>query len=283
MDRRTVLHRGLASVALIGSGAAHALAAPKAVLWDRWTAHNPSSSATIDHGLWADVLKRCLVTGSDGINRFAYEKAISQCAGQLDQYLQGLAEVVVSDHNRPEQMAYWINLYNALTIKVILDHYPVESIWDIDISPGIFADGPWGRKLMTIEGETVSLDDIEHQILRPIWKDPRIHYAVNCASIGCPNLQPTPFVAERLDVQLDQAAIEFVNHKRAVQIADGQIEISSIYHWFQDDFGGSDQGVISHLKAYAEPDLAMKLEGLRSIQGHGYDWHLNDVSGSTAS
>ena len=61
-------------------------------------------------------------------------------------------------------MAYWINLYNALTIKVILDHYPVESIWDIDISPGIFADGPWGRKLMTIEGETVSLDDIEHQI-----------------------------------------------------------------------------------------------------------------------
>ena len=90
-------------------------------------------------------------------------------------------------------------------------------------------------------------------------------------------------MAERLDVQLDQAAIEFVNHKRAVQIADGQIEISSIYHWFQDDFGGSDQGVISHLKAYAEPDLAMKLEGLRSIQGHGYDWHLNDVSGSTAS
>ncbi len=283
MDRRTVLQRGLASVALIGGGAAHALAAPKAVLWDRWTAHDPSSLATIDHGLWAGILESCLVTGSDGINRFAYEKALSQSSRELEQYLDGLAEVVVSDHNRPEQMAYWINLYNALTIKVILDHYPVESIRDIDISPGIFADGPWGRKLMTIEGETVSLDDIEHQILRPIWKDARIHYGVNCASIGCPNLQPTPFAAERIDVQLDQAAIEFVNHKRAVQIVDGRIETSSIYHWFQDDFGGNDRGVISHLKAYAEPDLAMKLEGLSSIQGHGYDWRLNDVSGSTAS
>lgn len=283
MNRRTVLKRGLASIALMGGGAMPALAAPKAVLWDRWTAHNEASTATIDHRLWGDVLKRSLVTGTDGINRFAYKKALSTSAKQLDDYLDGLAKTGISDHNRPEQMAYWINLYNALTVKVILDHYPVDSIRDIDISPGLFSDGPWGKKLMTIERETLSLDDIEHQILRPIWKDARIHYAVNCASIGCPNLQPTPFLADRLDNQLDQAAIEFVNHRRAVDVLDGRIKTSSIYHWFQDDFGGNDQGVIGHLKAYAEPNLAMKLEGLNKVHDHEYDWRLNDMPGSTAS
>ncbi|MEM7041542.1 MAG: DUF547 domain-containing protein [Pseudomonadota bacterium] len=281
MDRRTVLTSSLASIALI-SAAAPALAAPKAVLWDRWTAHDPASEATIDHGLWAKVLERCLVTGSDGINRFAYEKA-AEDRKRLDAYLEMLAATPISDHNRPEQMAYWINLYNALTVKVILDHYPVESIRDIDISPGLFSDGPWGKKLMTIERETVSLDDVEHQILRPIWQDPRIHYAVNCASIGCPNLQPTPFKPNMLDSQLDQAAIEFVNHRRGVDVRDGRITVSSIYEWFQEDFGGNDRGVIAHLKAYAAPSLAMKLEGFDRIDNDDYDWRLNDTMGPTGS
>ena len=282
MDRRTVLTRGFTSIALLGC-AMPALAAPKAVLWERWTAHDPASEAAIDHGLWGEILERRLVTGSDGINRFDYRKAAADDVARLDAYLQMLAATPISAYRRPEQMAYWINLYNALTIKVILDHYPVDSIRDIDISPGLFSDGPWGRKLLTIEGETVSLDDVEHQILRPIWQDPRIHYAVNCASIGCPNLQPAPFQAGMLDGQLDQAAIEFVNHRRGVEIEDGRIVVSSIYDWFQADFGGNDQGVIAHLKAFAAPDLAMKLEGFERIDGDDYDWRLNDAAGPTGS
>ena len=137
------------------------------------------------------------------------------------------------------------------------------------------------KKLLTIEGEKVALDDIEHQILRPIFQDPRIHYAVNCASIGCPNLQPMPFEAGELDRQLDDAAIEFINHPRAFEIQDGQVSASSIFTWFEEDFGGNDQGVIAHLKAYAAPDLAMKLEGISHIDDHGYDWQLNDATVST--
>lgn len=256
-------------------------AAPKAVLWERWTAHDPASSAVIDHGAFGDFLERYLMTGSDGINRIAYGKVAKADVSALGDYIEGLSNVAISDYARPEQMAYWINLYNALTVRVIINHYPVDSIRDIDISPGLFSDGPWGKKLVTIEGERVSLDDIEHQVLRPIFKDPRIHYAVNCASIGCPNLQPMPFEVDLLDRQLDDAAIEFVNHRRAVQIDDGQVITSSIYQWFKEDFGGDDPGVIAHLKAYAAPNLAMKLEGISSIDDHAYDWQLNDGTAST--
>ena len=277
MDRRAVLRGGLASATLVVAGAMPAIGAPKAVLWERWTAHDPMSEATIDHRAWGELLERCLITGSDGINRFAYGKVSPDDVRQLQDYLDALSVEPISSHNRFEQMAYWINLYNALTIKVILDHYPIESIRDIDISPGFFSDGPWGKKLMSIERETVSLDDIEHQILRPIWKDPRIHYAVNCASIGCPNLHPVPFAAGDIDRQLDRAAIDFINHPRGVSVQGDRLTVSSIYKWFKEDFGGNDQGVIAHLKGFASPSLAMKLERRTSIDDDAYDWSLNDA------
>ena len=254
-----------------------AVAAPDAALWPRWEAHNPDSDAEIDHDLWGDLLARYLVTGADGINRFAYGDVTPADREALDTYIRTLADTPISSYNRPTQMAYWINLYNALTVQVILDHYPTGSIRDIDISPGLFSDGPWGKKLLTIEGEKVALDDIEHQILRPIWQDPRVHYAVNCASIGCPNLQPTPFEANMLDRQLDDAAIDFVNHRRAVDLQEGKVVVSSIYRWFGDDFGGTDQKILAHLKAYASPDLAMELDDVTSIDDDAYDWRLNDL------
>lgn len=268
----------VSTLIMSGFGWSSAKAAPDAVLWPRWEAHDPKSTAEVDHDIWGDLLDRFLVTGADGINRFAYGDITLADRNELDRYIQNLADIRISSHNRPTQMAYWINLYNALTVQVILDHYPTASIRDIDISPGLFSDGPWGKKLLTIEGEKVALDDIEHQILRPIWQDPRIHYAVNCASIGCPNLQPIPFEPDRLDRQLDEAAIDFVNHQRAVDIQEGKLAVSSIYHWFKNDFGGTDQGVLAHLKAYLSPERAMKLEGFTSIDDDGYDWRLNDVS-----
>ena len=278
LPRQMVVMAMLMAGWIIGFSSWPVEAAPKAVLWERWTAHEPESDGMIDHGAWADFLEGYLVTGSDGVNRVAYGKVTPEDAAALDGYIENLSKVAISDYARPEQMAYWINLYNALTVQVILDHLPVDSIRDIDISPGLFSDGPWGKKLITIEGEKVALDDVEHQILRPIWKDPRIHYAVNCASIGCPNLQPVPFEASMLDRQLDDAAIEFVNHPRAVELRDGRLIVSSIFDWFQEDFGNNDQGVIAHLKAFAAPELAMKLEGVSDIYDHGYDWRLNDVT-----
>ena len=164
-------------------------------------------------------------------------------------------------------------------MTVVLDHYPVDGIRDIDISPGLFADGPWDKKLVEIEGEAVSLNDIEHRILRPVWRDPRIHYAVNCAAIGCPNLQPTAYTAANTDALLDEAARAYVNHPRGARVEDGKLIVSSIYVWFQDDFGGDNAGVIHHLTRHADAGLRTQLSGVASIYTHHYDWLLNDTAG----
>lgn len=276
MDRRSFL--ALAGTAALASSPARA--APKAQLWTRWEAHDPASRVPVDHGIWAALLRAYVSTGADGINRFAYGAVSGEDRRRLTAYRQALADTPVSTFARPEQLAYWINLYNALTVQVVLEHYPVRSIRDIDISPGLFASGPWGAKLVRVEGEDLSLDDIEHRILRPIWRDARIHYAVNCASLGCPNLNREPFTAAAMDRMLDAAALAYVNHPRGVSVADGRLVVSSIYVWFKADFGDSDEGVLRHLKAYASPDLAMELEKRRRIDAHDYDWALNDAAGA---
>ena len=257
--------------------AASTIAAPKADLWDRWLAHDPKSTVQVGHEPWDRFLKANVVRGEDGVNRLPYGTISAADRKVLDDYLARLAEIPVSKLNRKEQRAYWVNLYNALTVSVILGHYPVKSIRDIDISPGFFSDGPWGKKLVTIEGTNVSLDEIEHRILRPIWKDLRVHYAVNCASIGCPNLRAQAFTAENTEALLDQAARDYVNHPRGARVDDGELVVSSIYHWFAADFGGKDSAVIAHLKGYADPPLRAQLERQRQISDHEYDWALNDT------
>ncbi len=262
----------LAAIFLLFVFATDARAAPSAELWARWTAHDPESKIKVDHSGWAAFLARHVSPGADGINRVSYAKADR---GGLDAYVRSLEAVAVSALARPEQLAFWINLYNALTVGVVLDHFPVEGVRDIDISPGLFSDGPWGAKLATVEGEAVSLDDIEHRILRPIWKDPRIHYAVNCASLGCPNLRPEPFSGENIDAMLESAARAYVNHPRGARFdEDGGLVVSSIYHWFAEDFGG-EKGVIAHLKRFAAPGLLERLSGAHEIADHEYDWSLN--------
>jgi hypothetical protein len=256
-------------------------AAPSAELWPRWQAHDPQSSATVDHGAWADFLDRYVEVNADGVNRVPYGAVTPADRDALDDYVEMLAGLPISTFDRAEQMAYWINLYNALTLQVVLDHYPVDSIRDVDISPGLFSGlfggGPWDKKLITIEDTPVSLNDIEHRILRPIWRDPRIHYAVNCASLGCPDLQPEPFQAGQLNEQLERAARQHVNDPRGAAIVEGELVVSSIYEWFKEDFGGTDQGVIAHLQRYAAPDLAAALARFAAIDDDRYDWRLNDA------
>jgi hypothetical protein len=123
----------------------------------------------------------------------------------------------------------------------------------------------------------LSLDDIEHRILRAVFRDPGVHYSVNCASIGCPNLQNEAFTG--LNSQLDAGARAFVNNPResAASGSCQRVVVSSIYNWFKADFGGTDEGVLTHLRKYAMPDLAVKLKTATSISDYQYDWRLNDV------
>lgn len=274
MRRRHVLT--LASAIPLLGMAAPIAAAPAADLWEYWSSHDPQSRETVDHASWSRFLSRYVMPSGDGINRVAYGTVRPADRAMLSAYLADLALVQVTGLSRGEQFAYWVNLYNALTVDVVLEHYPVDSIRDIDISPGLFANGPWGKALFEVEGAPVSLDDIEHRILRPVWRDPRIHYAVNCAAVGCPNLSPTAYTADTSERLLAEGATAYVNHDRGCRFENGKLHVSSIYRWFKEDFGGDDSGVIAHLKQHAKGERAQMLESKTRIAGHGYDWRLND-------
>jgi Protein of unknown function, DUF547 len=201
-----------------------AYAAPKAELWPRWQKNDPSGQQRVDHSVWDGFLRKYIVAPHpSGINRVRYGSVAPEDRKALKDYLKSLQSLPVSSYNRAEQRAYWINLYNAFTVDLVLSRFPVESIRDINISPGLFSRGPWGAKLLIIEEEKLSLDDIEHRILRPIWKDNRVHYAVNCASLGCPNLQPAAYTSENTEALLETGAREYVNHPRGVAIKNGKL------------------------------------------------------------
>lgn len=254
------------------------LAAPQAELWPRWRQHDAASTQKIDHRLWERWLKKYVVAPHpSGIHRVRYDAVAREDRIELKAYLKELQTVSISRYDQAEQKAYWINLYNALTVDLVLSRFPVASVRDINISPGLFARGPWGAKLLTIEGEKLSLDDVEHRILRPVWKDNRLHYAVNCASVGCPNLQPVAFTSENTESLLERGAREFINHKRGISLKNGQLRVSSIYVWFQEDFGGSAEGLMEHWRKYADRALADALASYRGGLSHDYDWRLNNV------
>ena len=232
-----------------------------------------SSQKTVDHHNFQVILNRYLDdNNSSGINRFDYKRVSIADKKALKDYLKYLSNIKVISLNKNEQMAFWINMYNALTLDVILDNYPVESIKDI--KSGIFTPGPWKLKLITVEQMELSLNDIEHSILRPIWKDKRIHYAVNCASIGCPNLSKTVYSAVALNEMLDFAAADYINHPRGVTFEKNKLILSSIYNWYNDDFGTKND-LLVHLAKYTEGSLKDKLLSWSGSFKYGYDWKLN--------
>ncbi|MBF0280004.1 MAG: DUF547 domain-containing protein [SAR324 cluster bacterium] len=256
--------------------ASFVLAAPNAELWPRWQQHDPESRQTIDHQFWALFLKRYLQTNDpSGIFRVAYQTVTKEDKILLSDYIRELSSLPILEYGLQEQAAYWINLYNALTIQLILDHFPVESILDIDISPGFFSFGPWDAKLISVDGVELSLNDIEHRILRPIWKDNRFHYAINCASLGCPNLAPVPYTSVNLEAALERGARAYINHPRGAFFKDGELSVSKIFNWFEEDFGGDEAGVITHLKKYASGNLADRLQDYRGELNYEYSWKLN--------
>lgn len=245
----------------------------------------PTGAMAADATLDA-LLGRHVSMAADGVTRVAYArwKASAADLAALEGWIANAATQRPSAMARAAAFAFWANLYNALTLKVVLDRYPLRSIREIR-STGVPFDprqfnGPWRTRLVTVEGRAMSLDDIEHGVMRPTFRDPRVHYAVNCASIGCPNLRPRAFRAASLEAELDDAARAFVNHPRgAMVLPDGRLRVNSIYHWFREDFSGTEAGVVAHLRQYAAAPLAARLAQASTIAGHDYDWALNDAAG----
>jgi hypothetical protein len=260
----------LASI-ILTPGTLHA--ASSADAWTLWTARDAASTEQIDHSLWQGFLDNYLVVENEGVNRVKYLAAgQGQGRGVLQTYLRQLTSIDPRRLNANEQFAYWVNLYNALTVDIVLKYPSKKSIRRM--GAGLFSFGPWDDKLITIAGHEVTLNDIEHRILRPIWQDPRIHFAVNCASIGCPNLQPEAFRADNLQRLLDQAQLAYINHPRGVDIQAEKLVLSSIFDWYQSDFAADPTALLTYLAQFHENPTALLAKPAADIR-YEYDWTLN--------
>lgn len=210
------------------------------------------------------------VESQNGINLVAYDKVSDEDEATLEAYIETLSNLDISGYSDEAVMAYWFNLYNAKTIDVILDNYPVKSIRKIGFA------GPWGKKLLRVNGNKLSLDNIEHDIVREEYDEPRVHFAFNCASIGCPNLKLSAWEAETLEADLTQAAQDFVESARGIDVdKNGNIRASSIFKWYKKDFGQTEAEVVKYLSQFAQGDKKTALENATKIKSYDYDWSLN--------
>jgi Protein of unknown function, DUF547 len=235
----------------------------------------PTGSGVFNHSAFDAILGGSVKPDAEGYNRVDY-KALNGSRGALQAYLSDLQAAQPSAMLKGEAKAYWINLYNAKTLDVILERYPVSSIKKINLGGGgIFGSGPWSAKIITVEGQEISLDDIEHRILLALFKDPMTHYALNCASYSCPNLATRAFTAKNTAALMRENAVAYINHPRGVTVADGSITASKIYSWYAGDFGGKRQ-LKPHWLKFAEPAIGEQISAAQGIS-FDYDWRLNDV------
>jgi hypothetical protein len=228
-----------------------------------------TDSKPVTHEQWDALVKKHV--GTDG---FVHYKGFLQDSAALNRYLRLLESAHPNDKNwsRNEQMAYWINAYNAYTVQLILRNYPLQSIKDI--KKGIaFINSVWDLKFIKIQGFTYDLNNIEHNILRPVFKDARIHAAINCASYSCPRLLNEAYTAERLEAQLDGSMRSFVNDPLRNQITAEKAKVSEIFKWFRGDFERDAGSVRAYLNRYA----AVKLSDQTDIGHLDYEWSLNEA------
>lgn len=217
-----------------------------------------NTPAPPSHAAWDALLKKHV--GADGKVNY---KGIKADKAKLEGYLKELSAQAPSDSwSRNEQLAYWINAYNAFTIKLIIDKYPVASIRDLH------QGNPWDVKWIKLGDKTYSLNNIENDIIRPTFKEPRIHFAVNCAAKSCPPLLNRAWTADALETLLEQQAKAFINNPAFNKVESGKAQVSKIFEWYATDFGN----LADYLNRYAKT----KLKKGAPIQYLEYNWALNE-------
>lgn len=217
-----------------------------------------------DHSRYSQLLSDVVVDGLVDYKVLLNRRSI------LDQYLKEIAQLSANDFrsmNREEQMALYINAYNAYTLKAIIDKYPVKSIRWIPFV--------WDKKTAIVAGTKMSLNNIEHDTLRPKYQDPRVHFALNCASGGCPELRAEAYISDELENQLEDATYRFMNDRvRNPYDKEKNIyDASSIFKWFKEDFGD----VRAFISKYLRDDKVSFDQNKPKLK-YQYDWSLNDVN-----
>ncbi len=252
------------------------------------TAALPASAFDHTHAAWTALLKKHVVLVDGGKASKVRYAAFAQDRAALKAYLDTLSAVKPTEYGawkKPEQLAFLINAYNAFTIEKVLTRYPdLKSIRDF----GTVFGNPWKDKFFTLLGRPMSLDGIEHDTIRApgVFDEPRIHFAVNCASVGCPMLREEAYVAEWLDAQLEEQTRRFLSDRTRNRFVDGRLEVSKIFEWYRKDFTAGYRGIGSveqFLGRHAEL-LADRVEDRKAVRNGSakavtieYDWALNDA------
>ena len=228
--------------------------------------------------IWDGLLARHRRVDAGGVAGFAYGAVSAVEQDDLADYLRALAATDPAALDRRQGAAFWLNLYNASLVRLVIQHYMIARVDDIGF--GLFGlAGPWRQPLIRIAGRPLSLDDIEHRVLRREWRDPRLLYGLCKGARGGPNLPPVAFTARNLDSLLEDLTTAYVNHPRALRADGDTLVLSRFYQRNQAAFGGA-AGVRAHLRDYAGPALRPLLAGARTLRYH-FDDRLNDATGQT--
>ena len=212
-----------------------------------------------DHTLWGNLLKKYV--DDEGNVDYA---GIKKNTNDLDNYLNLLGQNPPTDNwTKHEKLAYYINLYNAATVKLIVDHYPIKSIKDIP--------NRWKKKWITVGEETTSLNDIEHEVLRKM-NEPRVHFAINCASYSCPKLLNVAFTPQSMERLLSKTAVDFINDKTRNRFGNGTAQLSKIFKWYKSDF--TEKGkLLDYINQHLENPVGKNAK----VEYLDYDWSLNEA------
>ena len=231
------------------------------------TSFENSADQPPSNQIFNELLKKHV--SSSGVVDYA---GLKKDEAKLDEYLNLLSNNPPNKESwtENEQIAYWINVYNAFTLKLILKHYPVESIKDIAGNIP-FINTPWDVKFIKIGDQTYDLNNVEHGILRKDFDEPRIHVAVNCASVSCPRLRTEAFEGEKLDQQLDDQARYFINQSGKNRISKDKLELSKLFDWYGGDFDEKYGSPVGFVRKYSAQSFSEDPE----VEYLEYNWKLN--------
>lgn len=227
------------------------------------------TAAKPDHQLWTKLLQKHVAANGD-VDYKAFQKDRKALQVYLNQLSSGIPDP--GTWSRDEQLAYWINTYNAFTVKLILDNYPLKSIKDLNSKVSVpLVNSIWDDKFFTLGKVKYSLNDIEHRILRKEFAEPRIHFAINCASRSCPKLRREAYTATKLEQQLEEQTKEFINDPAQNRITPDNPKVSAIFDWFGDDF--KKKGTVADfINRYSK----VRIKPGAKISYLEYDWRLNE-------
>ena len=241
----------------------------------------------------AEPFDKTFATYRDLLTRFVRDGKVDYAAltsgrSVLDRNVEAFGRVGMADEMawpRGERLAFWINAYNLFTLRSIVDHYPIRgSVFTLYPRSSIRQiDGVWTTQHWAVAGRSVTLDQIEHEILRPTFKDPRVHFAVNCASTSCPTLRSEPYIGRDIDAQLDDATRRFLSSAHGTQSAGGRLRVSSLFKWYGEDFVISEKGlkgdaaIRAFVERYGPPAAVLAVRASAAVRFLSYDWSLNDI------